>query len=93
MIRKSLSLAALAASVSAMPVPSAAQTCVEAGCADICGPGYIQIVGNCLHVTDLGDRCVNESFRAFLNGPPRTVGEPCTSKNDEGEGYSGWVGQ
>lgn len=93
MIRKSLSLAVLAASVAAMPLPSAAQTCLEAGCADICGPGYIQIVGQCLHVTDKGDRCVNDSFRTPLNGPLRTVGSPCTAQNDEGESYSGWVGR
>ncbi|SNS63956.1 hypothetical protein SAMN04488078_102420 [Antarctobacter heliothermus] len=92
MIRKFLSFAVLAASVGAMPSPSAAQTCVEAGCSDYCGPGFIQIVGECLHVTDKGDRCVNESFRTPLSGAPRPVGTLCTAKNDEGESYSGWVG-
>lgn len=93
MFRKFLSMAALAASGMAIPVPSSAQTCLEAGCSDYCGPGFIQIVGQCLHVTDLGDRCVNESFRAFLSGPLRTVGQPCTAENDEGESYTGWVGK
>ncbi|WP_323766646.1 hypothetical protein [Antarctobacter sp.] len=93
MIRKFLSLAVFAASVAVMPVPSAAQTCVEAGCSDYCGPGFIQIVGQCLHVTDKGNRCVNESFRTPLSGRSQTVGTPCTAKNDEGESYYGWVGQ
>lgn len=93
MIRKLLSFAVLAASGAAIPVPSAAQTCTEAGCSDFCGPGFIQIVGQCLHVTEVGDRCVNESFRAPLNGPPHTVGMPCTAQNDEGDTYSGWVGK
>lgn len=92
MIRKFLSLSALVASVAAMPLPSAAQTCLEAGCADICGPGYIQIGGVCLHVTEQGNWCVNDSFRTPLSGPMYTVGTPCTAQNDEGETYSGWVG-
>ena len=93
MIRKLLFLTVLAASGAAIPLPSTAQTCVEAGCSSFCGPGFIQIVGQCLHVTEEGNRCVNESFRAPLNGSPRTVGMPCTAQNDEGETYSGWVGK
>lgn len=93
MNRKFLSLVALAASVAAMPMPSSAQTCLEAGCADICGPGFIQIVGQCLHVTEQGNRCVNDSFRTLLSGPPLTVGSSCTARNDEGESYFGWVGK
>ena len=93
MFRKFLSLAVLAASGASMPVPATAQTCLEAGCADFCGPGFVQIAGTCLHVTEKGDRCVNESFRTPLSGPLRTVGSPCTAKNDEGESYTGWVGK
>ena len=93
MIKKLLSAAVLTVAFCALVPPAKAQTCLEAGCADICGPGYIQIVGKCLHVTDKGNRCVNDSFRARLKGPSRTVGTPCTAKNDEGDSYSGWVGK
>lgn len=93
MITKLISAAVLTVAFCAPVSTARAQTCLEAGCADVCGPGYIQIAGKCLHVTDKGDRCVSGSFRAKLNGPLRTVGTPCTAKNDEGEMYSGWVGK
>ena len=77
----------------ALPGSSAnAQTCLQAGCSPACGPGYIMIVGNCLHVTDNGDKCMSDSFRAPLPGAPRPVGTACTATNDEGESFIGVVG-
>jgi len=38
-----------AAAKNEKPAP---QTCLEAGCSDYCGPGYVILNGDCKHVTD-----------------------------------------
>ena len=91
-MRTSLAAAVLVWAVGAPVSAAHAQTCVQAGCAPDCGPGFIQVRGKCLHVTAKGTRCVSESFRARLAGPPRPVGKPCTGKTDEGDSYRGVVG-
>ncbi len=64
-----------------------AQTCLEAGCSDFCGPGFFMHNGKCFHVAEYGTRCVNESFRAPLSRP-LPLNSPCVGRNDEGESYN-----
>lgn len=79
--------------LSVVPVDSnsaQAQTCLEAGCSDYCGPGLFMHNGKCFHVAEYGTRCVNESFRAPLSRP-LPLNSPCVGRNDEGESYNGFA--